>query len=48
MSDMPFITTARLLVPYIQATADKLIALAKINSTVHTPTYNLLIAEAAQ
>ncbi len=35
------------LVPLIEAAADKLIALANMNRTVHLEHYNRLIAEAA-
>jgi hypothetical protein len=42
-----FISTARPLIPLIEAAAAKLLGLAAMNRTVHTPTYNRLIAEAA-
>lgn len=41
-----FISTARPLIPLIEAAAVKLLALTAVNRTVHTPTYNRLITEA--
>ena len=44
--DSKFIGAARSLVPSIEAAALKLVALTNMNRTIHTPTYNRLIAEA--
>ena len=45
--DAKFISAARPMVPLIEAAAAKHTALANMNRTVHLPTYNKLIAEAA-
>ena len=44
--DTNFIAPARSLIPSIEAAALKLVNLANMNRTIHTPTYNLLISEA--
>jgi hypothetical protein len=43
-----FISTARPVIPRIHAAALKLVALANMNRTVHTTTYNNIIAESAR
>ncbi len=48
ISDAKFISAARPLVPLIEAAALKLVAVVNMNRTVHTPTYNVLIADAVK
>jgi hypothetical protein len=48
IADAKFVSAARAVVPLIEAAAGKLTALANMNRTVHLPTYNKLIAEAAR
>ena len=45
--DAQFVAQARALVPGIRASADKLSALARINRSIHTDTYNMAISAAA-
>ena len=43
-----FIASASPMIPLIQGAARKLAAIANMNRTVHTPTYNRVFAEAAR
>jgi hypothetical protein len=45
--DAKLMSVARPLIPLVEALATKLSSLANINRTIHTPTYNRLIAAAA-
>lgn len=43
-----FISVASSMIPSIESAAKNLATLTNMNRTVHTPTYNSVIAEAAQ
>lgn len=48
INDAQFITVARAIIPKIQDLVAKMGKMIRLNCTIHTTTYNSLIAEAAR